>query len=202
MRERPKTPVKAIDGFGEPRDRLRAALDASCVVGTWDWDIVRRTMVYDVGAARLLTGDPSCADTELSGLETIAAVHPDDHGWLIDHAQRAVKAGGLMLAEYRVVARDGRVHWLLSRGPAPDGRPCPGMSARGIIIDITELRADAERHVFNGEAMPVDPLERASDLALALKRILGDDVAGEIRIAADLLLMGLGRAIARGQDPQ
>ena len=27
-------PINAIDGFSEPLDRLRAALDASCVVGT------------------------------------------------------------------------------------------------------------------------------------------------------------------------
>jgi hypothetical protein len=202
MRERPKTPVNAIDGFGKPLDRLRAALDASCVVGTWDWDIVRRTIVYDVGAARLLTGDPSRAETELSGLETIAAVHPDDHGWLIDHVQQAVKAGGLVLAEYRVVARDGTVHWLLSRGRTFQdsvGRP---VRARGIIIDITELREGGERYVFSGEAMPVDPLERATDLAIAIKRILGGEVAGEIRFAADLLLMSLGRAIAQGRDPQ
>ena len=65
MGQRSKTPVNAIDGFSEPLDRLRAALDASCVVGTWDWDIVRSTMVYDAGAARLLTGDPSLAGSAL-----------------------------------------------------------------------------------------------------------------------------------------
>jgi hypothetical protein len=197
MGQRSKTPVNAIDGFSEPLDRLRAALDASCVVGTWDWDIVRSTMMYDAGAARLLTGDPSLAETEISGHETLAAVHPDDHGWLIEHVQDAVRAGGLVLAEYRVVAGDGTIHWLLSRGRTFQdavGRP---VRARGIIIDITEMREGGDRYVFSGEAASASTLEQAADLAIALKRLLGDDVAADLRLATDLVLMSLGRAIAR-----
>ena len=197
MGQRSGAPVNAIDGFSEPLDRLRAALDASCVVGTWDWDIVRSTMVYDAGAARLLTGDASLAETEISGPDTMAAVHPDDHGWLVDHVQQAVKSGGLVLAEYRVVAEDGTIHWLLSRGRTFQdavGRP---VRARGIIIDITEMREGGDRYVFSGEATRATSLEQAADLAIALRRALGGDVAAEIRVAADMLLMSLGRALAR-----
>ena len=197
MGQRSQSPVNAIDGFSEPLDRLRAALDASCVVGTWDWDILRSTMVYDAGAARLLTGDPSLAETEISGSKTIAAVHPDDHDWLVDHVQQAVRSGGLVLAEYRVIAEDGTVHWLLSRGRTFQdavGRP---VRARGIIIDITEMREGGDRYVFSGTSAPATVLEQAADMAIALKRILGDDVAAEIRVATDVLLMSLGRAIAR-----
>ncbi len=67
--------VNAIDHFSEPVDRLRAALDASCVVGTWDWDITRGSMIYDAGAAQLLTGDASLANQEIYGMDTVSAVH-------------------------------------------------------------------------------------------------------------------------------
>jgi len=197
MADGSETPINAIDGFGEPLDRLRAALDASCVVGTWEWDIVRGTMMYDAGAAQLLTGDMSLADTRISGLQAIAAVHPDDHPWLVDHVQRAVRAGGLVLAEYRVVAQDGAVRWLLSRGRSfqdPSGEP---VRAGGIIIDITEMREGGERYVIGSETASLDPLSRAADLAIALKRTLDDDTAAEIHTAVDRLLMCLGRAIAR-----
>lgn len=197
MGERSKAPVNAIDGFSEPLDRLRAALDASCVVGTWDWDIVRGTMVYDTGAARLLTGDASCADTEISGPETLAAVHPDDHAWLHDHVGQALRTGGLVLAEYRVVAPDGTVRWLFSRGRTFQdavGRP---VRARGIIIDITEMHEGGGRYIFSGQATAASPLDRAADLAIALRRTLDDDAPAEVRTAADMLLMCLGRAIAR-----
>ena len=200
MGSKSRMSINAIDGFSEPLGRLRAALDASCVVGTWDWDIVRRTMVYDAGASRLLTGDASLAEQEIVGLDAIATVHSADHEWLKEQVQAAVQTGGLMLAEFRVIAEDGAVHWLLSRGRTfrdDVGRP---VHARGILIDITEMREDGERYVVSGPATLEDPLDRAADLAIALKQTLDDDTPAEVRAAADLLLFTLGRAIARAND--
>ncbi|MCJ2059885.1 PAS domain-containing protein [Methylobacterium sp. J-048] len=197
MGQRSKTPVNAIDGFSEPLDRLRAALEASCVVGVWDWDIVRHVVVYDAGAARLLAGDPALAEVELDAAAAMGAVHPADHAWLLDHVQQASKSGGLAIAEYRVVAQDGMVRWLLSRGRTfldPNGRP---VRSRGIIIDITEMHHGSERYVLSDGSAPVDSLERAADLAIALKRTLDADTPAEVRAAADVLLMSLGCAIAR-----
>jgi len=199
MAQRSATWVNAIDSFSEPLDRLHAALDASCVVGSWDWDIVRGTMVYDVGAARLLTGDASLADQEISGLDTIAAVHPADHTWLIEHVEEAVRAGGLMLAEYRIVDAGGHVRWLLSRGRTYHDASEQPVRSRGIIIDITELRSDGERYVVtSGSAADADMLERAADHAIALKRMLTADVPADVRAATDVLLFAIGRALAAG----
>lgn len=200
MGQRSTTRVNAIDSFGEPLDRLRAALDASCVVGTWDWDIVRSTMVYDVGAARLLTGDASLAEQEISGLDTIAAVHPADHAWLIEHVQEAVRAGGLMLAEYRVIDADGHVRWLLSRGRTYDDGTGQPVRSRGVIIDITELRGDGERYVVtSGSAADPNMLERAADHAMGLKRMLTADAPADVRAATDVLLFAIGRALAASE---
>jgi len=198
MRHRSGEFVNAIDHFSEPVDRLRAALDASCVVGTWDWDITRGSMIYDAGAAQLLTGDASLADQEMFGMETISAVHPADHEWLVEHVERAVRAGGLMLAEYRVIAEDGTIRWLLSRGRTyhdPAGHP---VRSRGIIIDITEMHGTGERYVVTNPMTLEDPLDRAADMAITLKRTLGEVAPAEVRASVDLLLLSLGRAIARG----
>jgi PAS domain S-box-containing protein len=200
MGSKSRSSISAIDGFSEPLDRLRAALDASCVVGTWHWDIVRGTMVYDAGAARLLTGDASLAEQEVVGLDAIATVHPADHKWLAEQVMAAVPAGGLMLAEFRVITEDGTVHWLLSRGRTSRddvGRP---MHARGILIDITEMREGGERYVLSGPATLEGPLDRAADLAIAMKRTFDDNTPSEVRAATDVLLFTLGRAIARATD--
>lgn len=197
MGQRSGSFVNAIDNFSEPLDRLRAALDASCVVGTWDWDIVRGSMVYDAGAARLLAGDASLADQEIVGLGSIAAVHPADHEWLIEHVQQAVRRGGLMLAEYRVIGEDGAVRWLLSRGRIYQDQAGRPVRSRGIIIDITELQGTGERYLISNVMTPEDPLERAADMAIALKAVLGESMPPEVRASADLLLLSLGRAIVR-----
>lgn len=189
--------INAIDNFSEPLDRLRAALDASCVVGTWDWDIMCGSIVYDAGAAQLLTGDASLAEQEIRGFDTIAAVHPADHAWLTEHVREAVLAGGLMLAEYRVIDAHGHVRWLLSRGRTYHDAAGQPVRSRGVIIDITELRGGGGRYVVtSGSAADADMLGRAVDLAMALKHTLTEDAPTDVRTATDLLLFALGRAVA------
>ncbi|MGM9458147.1 PAS domain-containing protein, partial [Lacticaseibacillus rhamnosus] len=89
---------------------------ASGVVGTWDWDIVRRTARYDRGAAHLLALDPDLAGQPLHGEAGMAGIHPDDREWLIEALKRALANGRLFLAEYRVVTVDRGIRWILSRG--------------------------------------------------------------------------------------
>ena len=135
--------INAIDGFYEPLEDLRAALDASGVVGTWDWDVVRLTARYDQGAAALLAGDPSLAGQSLHFDAATAGIHPEDMGWLDAETKRAIAAGGLILAEFRVVTQSRGTRWLLARGRVyqdPHGRP---VRCKGIIIDITESREEA-----------------------------------------------------------
>ena len=189
--------INVIDGYAENADRLRAALEASCVVGAWEWDHVRGVVVYDAGAARLLTGNPDLADRPINGPMALAAVHPEDMTWLMDHMLRAVRSSGLVLAEYRVFKADGTVRWLLSRGRThrnEDGEP---QRSHGILMDITEIRDGGDRYVVGRPMAGGDPLERAADLAVALKETLTDDMPTEVRAAADLMLLGLGRALAR-----
>lgn len=185
------------DGFSEDVDRLRGALEASCVVGTWDWDHVRGVVTYDAGAARLLTGDTALAEREIKGMSAAAAVHPDDREWLAEHMRQAARAGGLVLSEYRVIAPDGAVNWLLSRGRTYRDHFDRPLRSRGILIDITEMRDGDARYVMGSAPQTEDPLERAADLAIALKQTLVSSAPAELRAAADVLLFNLGRAIAR-----
>ncbi|WP_238180873.1 PAS domain-containing protein, partial [Methylobacterium trifolii] len=178
--------INVIDGFSEDSTRLHAALEASCVVGVWDWDHVRGVVVYDEGAARLLTGDPDFTECEVSGPAAMAAVHPADQDWLIEHVQQAVRKGGLMLSEYRVMTRDGGTRWLLSRGRTYQDATGHPLRSNGILIDITELREGGDRYVLSNSAASDDPLEQAADLAIALKQTLGADAPSEVRLAADL----------------
>ena len=189
--------INVVESSTENANRLRAALEASCVVGAWEWDHVGGVVVYDAGAAKLLTGDADLADQPIKGPMALAAVHPADMTWLMDHMLQAVRTSGLVLAEYRVFKADGSVRWLLSRGRThrtEDGQP---QRSHGILMDITEIRDGGDRYVVGKPPVGGDPLERAADLAIALKAALTDDMPGEVRVAAELVLMGLGRALAR-----
>ncbi|MCJ2124936.1 PAS domain-containing protein [Methylobacterium sp. J-077] len=191
--------INAIDGFTEDMERLRGALEASCVVGTWDWDHTRGVVSYDAGAARLLTGDPDLAEREITGVSAAAAIHPEDREWLAEHMRKAASVGGLVLSEYRVIAPDGSVCWLLSRGRTYQdhfGRP---LRSCGILIDITEMRNGGERYVMGSAPQAEALLDRAADLAITLKQTLGSGAPAEVQAAATTLLYSLGYAIARAK---
>lgn len=192
--------INVIDGFVEDADRLRAALEASCIVGVWEWNHVRGVVVYDEGAAKLLTGNSKLAESPINGSIALAAVHPEDLTWLMDHMLRAVRSGGLVLAEYRVFTADGTVRWLLSRGRTHRDETGQPLRSHGILMDITEIRDGGDRYVLAEMPTSADPLERVADLAIALKRQLINEMPPEIHAATDLLLLGLGRALARKSE--
>ena len=184
-------------GFSEDLGRLRVALEASCVVGTWNWDHARGVITYDLGAARLLAGDPALAGREISGVSAAAAVHPEDRDWLAAHMKQAARTGGLVLAEYRVQTPDGSVRWLLSRGRTYQDAAGHPLRSNGILIDITEMHDGGERYILGSPLVSQHPLERAANLAIALKQVLGTDASSEAHTATDLVLFSLGRMIAQ-----
>ena len=189
--------VNAIDGFDEPLEDLRAALDASGVVGTWDWDVVRQTARYDQGAARLLAGDPDLAGQVIHFDDAMAGVHPEDIGWLMAESKRAIAAGGLILSEYRVVSETRGTRWLLSRGRVyqdPHGRP---VRCKGILIDITESRDETRGYLARTCLSTEDPASRAAACCLEARDLLEEEAPSRVRLLLDLTLFEIGKHLAR-----
>lgn len=195
--------VNVIDGSVEPLERLKRALDASNVVGTFAWSHTKNTVVYDESAAELLTGDRSLAETEVAGDAAIAAVHPADREWLTDHMIRSADAGGLILAEYRVVSPRNGVRWLLSRGRTTFGQDGKPLSTDGILIDITETREAGSGYVAR-PLVPADDglkdLEEIADLAILIRKRLDPATSPTLKMLVDLLLFQIGREIAGGME--
>ena len=175
---------------------LRAALDASGVVGTWEWDHARRAVTYDEGAALHLTGDASNAGREIRGADAIVTVHPADRDAMVEETGRSVLTAGLTLSEYRVVLPRVGVRWLLSRGRTyvdEDGQP---IRSSGILIDITEMRDGGCSDVTRPGSGPGDLLHEATDLMIAAHKLLADTGTYRLRAALQIVLMELGMLIA------
>ena len=187
-----------IDDRGQAAGDLHAALQASGVVGTWDWNPVTHRVRYDAGAAELLAGDAALAGRDLEFDEAVAGIHPDDIPWMTQEVERALQAGGLMLAEYRAGMLSGTPRWLLSRGRIfhdPRGRP---VRSTGILIDITEVRTTEAGYVATPSAVePEAPLVRAADLCIALHAVVGEIGSEALRGLTERLLLQIGREIAR-----
>jgi PAS domain S-box-containing protein len=125
--------------------RLQLALDAA-QLGWWEYDPVRRIFLGDTRAREIC----DYVENELMIEEFLKRVHPDDM-----ERFSAVRKAALnpldpkpYVNEYRVVRRDGQVHWVESRGLAyfegvgPERRL---VSFVGTVQDITERKEREER---------------------------------------------------------
>lgn len=171
-------------------DALPSALEASGFVGTWTRDIAADRIVLDAQAAELLTGSADLAGVSLTLERAMASLHPDDVARLRAVFVRQGRVAGPTAFEYRVRAPTGEYRWILDRGRIyrdPDG----SMHGRGALIDVTDTRLTTVDD-------PDEALTRAVDKCLSAR----DDLRRSRSLLAvplmDLLLLELGREIARG----
>ncbi|WP_232495498.1 PAS domain-containing protein [Novosphingobium kaempferiae] len=127
-------------------DRLKLALAAGAIVGTWFWDVPADRFTVDEPFAEAFGLDPALGREGLSLGEIIGTVHPEDRAGLIAAIDEALARGGRYAHQYRVCRTDGQYHWIEANGHVvhdEGGRPT---SFPGVIIDIGERRRiEAER---------------------------------------------------------
>jgi diguanylate cyclase (GGDEF)-like protein/PAS domain S-box-containing protein len=90
-------------------------------------------------------------------------IHPDDYERVLAKTEAAMRAGEELDYEYRLVARDGTVHYVRDRGCFIRDRSGTAICWQGIILDITE-RKNALKALAESEARYRDIFENANDL--------------------------------------
>src|SRR5919201_6809593 len=81
----------------------------------------------------------------------VKVVHPDDRERVLAEHRRTRETGDLFSMEYRMVARDGSVHWFLDEARVIRDRTGKPAFHHGFILDITERKA-LEDALQRGEA--------------------------------------------------
>lgn len=185
---------------GAPK-ALCEALDASGVVGTWDWSPVTDLCRMDRGVVDLLSGDATLADQSIDRRAATAAIHPADAAWLKVELGRLAREGGLLAAEYRVIRPSGQVRWVMSRGRIAVDGAGRSLHGRGILIDTTDAHETGDDIVASLDARSHLPLDRASGHAIAVFKMLERDGTPALRALARSLLMEFGQEIARRLHP-
>ncbi|NHT78223.1 PAS domain-containing protein [Rhizobiaceae bacterium CRRU44] len=138
--------VEAKQALARNREKLSLALQASGVVGIWDWDVVADRVYADDRFASLYGVDPETAATNgvpISGFT--AGIHPDDAERVSNVLQGVMKTGEKLSIEYRLVQADGSVRWVLAEGqPLLENGTC--IRFPGIAVDITAQKEVAEAY--------------------------------------------------------
>ncbi|WP_294642486.1 PAS domain S-box protein [uncultured Aureimonas sp.] len=127
-------------------ERVRLALGAGAIIGTWHWDIQADRFTIDEPFAKAFGLDPALGRDGIPLEQIVETVHPDDQDALAAAINEAIARGGAYIHQYRTRRADGRYYWLEANGRvdlADDGTPT---SFPGVVIDIEERRAvEAER---------------------------------------------------------
>lgn len=93
-------------------ERIRLALDAGAIVGTWVWDIPNDRISADERFAHTFGLPVEQCAKGLSFKEISTPVHPDDIETLKAAVSEAMGRGGPYRCEYRVLQSDGVYHGL------------------------------------------------------------------------------------------
>lgn len=121
-------------------DRVRLALDAGAIIGTWFWDLPSDSFTVDEQFANAFGIDPSLGRNGLSLEQVIATVHPDDRSGLIAAIKGAIERGGPYAHQYRVCRTDGQYHWIEANGRVDMGADGKAVSFPGVLLDVEERR--------------------------------------------------------------
>ncbi|GEP05219.1 PAS domain-containing protein [Methylobacterium oxalidis] len=189
---------RADDHAPECADDLLNRADDAVVVGTWVWHGGAGDHVLDDGAADLLLGDASLAQTPVNLDAALDRVHAEDRCAVFRRIRQAENEGGPIVLTYRVETDEG-VRWILDHGriyAATDAAPAHG---HGILIDVTH-RMCAGGEASETDRAPLSPLDRAARHAIAARRAIDADGTPVLRQMVDLLMWEIGRAIARRID--
>ena len=133
----------------ESEERLRLALEAGHM-GTWEWHIPTGKVIWSP-TLEAIHGLPagSFPGTFEAYQEDI---HPDDRRHVLETIRLSVEEGREHHLEYRIVWRDGSVHWVEARGRL--FRDEAGVPVRlvGVCSDITQRKRMEQSLRFLAEA--------------------------------------------------
>lgn len=98
--------------------------------------------------------------------EIFQVIHPEDQALVSSAIDEAIANESFYEAEYRVVWKDGAIHWISAKGRAYRDEPNMPILMRGICSDITQIKAVAsERSEYLAQ---LEEADRRKDEFLAL----------------------------------
>jgi len=131
----------AEDALRESEERLRMAQQAARV-GSWEWDVKTGVSVWSEMIWSLLGLEPGSISPTVDRF--VEFIHPEDRDAAFKKVSEILAEGEDYYDEFRMVARNGNVLWVSSKGRVI--RSADGSAERmlGVNIDITERKQAME----------------------------------------------------------
>ncbi|MCK2056297.1 PAS domain-containing protein [Methylobacterium sp. 37f] len=185
-----------------PQIALQDAMDASDMIGRWEWDIPNDRLFADATVALLSSVDPSVARGGAPLSLFLKAVHPEDRVKTAEIIARSALSGRSYVHEYRIHSADGALRWVLARGRIEldeTGQPRRGS---GFLIDVTENHADEAACSAGLPDLSEHPLEEAAEHCLAARQAVQKLADPLLENMTNMLLLELGRRLSKLERDQ
>ena len=137
--------VLAERALAKAEERLRQALNASGMVGTFAWHVQSDTFYSDARFAEMFSVDPAKGVGGAPLAEYLAGVHPEDAERIANAVNQTLITQERYAQEYRLLQKDGNTRWVEARGEClydEDGKPDRFV---GVVVDVTNQKNAQER---------------------------------------------------------
>ncbi|MGF6208935.1 PAS domain S-box-containing protein [Pseudomonas frederiksbergensis] len=135
---------EAENAYRADNERVRLALNAGALIGSFVWDIEADVLSGDERFARTFSYPPDYDLADLPSSIAESRIHPDDHAWVQEQLDQAVQTGAPYNAEYRVLRPDGSYLWVLASGCCEFNEQGKAFRFPGVLIDIHERKTAEE----------------------------------------------------------
>jgi diguanylate cyclase (GGDEF)-like protein/PAS domain S-box-containing protein len=174
VRPRPDQELAAATGSAELRYRLLVEqIPAVTYIADFKGD---RPFLYVSPQAEELLGYP--LDEWLSGNSFWEGIlHPEDREWVLAEEMRTLAAEESFEAEYRLIARDGRVVWIWERDMIVRDDQGEAVCTQGVLMDVTEAK-HARMALSESESLLREERDRAQrylDIAATMIVVIGSN---------------------------
>jgi len=136
--------VMAEKALARSEERLSLALSGSSLVGTWDWDVIDNVVTSDDKFAAMYNLDPLRAGLGVPIEEFLQAIHSEDAARVGADIEKALAEGSALRSEYRLVAADGTIRWVIASGRPRLGNDGKPRRFPGVVVDVTQERRISE----------------------------------------------------------
>jgi hypothetical protein len=134
----------AENAYRADNERVRLALNAGALLGSFVWDIKANVLSGDERFARTFSYPMGQPLDSLPQDVAQARIHPDDLSWLQEQVDQSVQSGVPFNAEYRILRPDGTYLWVLASGCCEFNEQGEAFRFPGVLIDINERKIAEE----------------------------------------------------------
>lgn len=136
--------ILAQKALAKTQERLSHALNASGMIGTFDWHIPSDRLYSDAHFAAMFSVDPEKGEKGAPIAEYFAGMHPDDREQIRKAVEQSIATGEKYVQECRLLCQDGSIRWVEARAECVYDEAGTPVRFAGAVVDLTERRQAEE----------------------------------------------------------